>query len=477
MWPSPIGVVGRSGVRSVRAHVRHVMRVSDEAMGFVTGAKCRTPTQTRKENLDRWKSKGTMRPKSFTAVEADETGGPEARGWLASFAWPMNWRSGVMLSGERAVANLPQDLGVDDVGRWRWPLPAMTVRAGGELVVGGRWALKPMLSTVLHKRIEGMRARFDVLPMPNVSLGMPYYVDGSTLLLEATTAGIDGNGRGPSLRLTLRKQRNLKLQACLGIKGLRLKVMKSTATQDSVLNVGGSLVAGKKGRIPGVESHPLVRIESLAVDAEGKGLVPSWKIFQNSSSFNKHGIPKVVAVVPGHYIDPGYDTGAPGEREQGKRIADKAAWMLKNCGWQVLRPDRDLHHYSWLEYNHWVNHRTQEGIPVIEIHGQGQCNGIRGQLTGVIGQENTLLNKELASSFGFFPMNWRHLRVARNGGTVLEAFNTDKLKHMSFHRRVQAAHNLAALIASSIVRSEEISTTARQNVVQVGCSLTGCPRE
>lgn len=467
----------RRGIPTCPTNLRRAMRVSDEAMGFVSGVRCRTPAQTRRENLDRWKSKGTMRPKSFTAVEADETGGPEARGWLASFAWPMHWRTGVLFSGEKAIANLPQDAGMDDVGRWRWPLPAMTVRAGGELVVGGRWALKPLLSTVLHKRIEGMRARIDVLPRPHVTLGIPYYVDGSTLLVEATTAGVDQKGHGPSLRLTLRKQGNLKLQAHLGAQGLRINIMRSTETQDSILSVGGSLVAGRRIGAPCVNYHPPVRIESLVVDAEGKGLVQSWKVFQNSSSVNRRGVPKVVALVPGHYIDPGYDTGAPGEREQGRRVADKASWMLKQCGWQVLRPDQDLHHYSWLEYNRWVNHRTLEGIPIVEIHGQGRSSRIQGQLTGVIGQRDAPLNNELASSFGFFPMNWRHLRVARNGGTVLEAFNTDKLKHMTFRQRVQAAHNLAALVASSIVRSEEATTASKQNIVEAGCSLTGCPRE
>mmetsp|Transcript_4875 Transcript_4875/g.31202 ORF Transcript_4875/g.31202 Transcript_4875/m.31202 type:complete len:546 (-) Transcript_4875:1501-3138(-) len=467
----------RRRIRTCPTNLRRAMRVSDEAMGFVSGVRCRTTAQTRRENLDRWKSKGTMRPKSFTAVEADETGGPDARGWLASFAWPMQWRSGVLFSGEKAIANLPQDAGMDDVGRWKWPLPAMTVRAGGELVVGGRWALKPMLSTVLHKRIEGMRARIDVLPRPHVTLGIPYYVDGSTLLVEATTKGVDRNGRGPSLRLTLRKQGNLKLQAHLGAQGLRLKFMRSTETQDSILNVGGSLVAGRRIGAPEANDHLPAGIESLVVDAEGKGLVQSWKVFQNSASVNRRGIPKVVALVPGHYIDPGYDTGAPGEREQGRRVADKASWMLKQCGWQVLRPDQDLHHYSWLEYNHWVNRRTLEGIPIVEIHGQGRSSRIQGQLTGVIGQRDAPLNNELASSFGFFPMNWRHLRVARNGGTVLEAFNTDKLKRMTFRQQVQAAHNLAALIASSIVRSEEASTASKQNAVEAGCSLTGCPRE
>lgn len=253
--------------------------------------------------------------------------------------------------------------------------------------------------------------------------------------------------------------------------------MKSNPGRESILDVGASVTTADGDETSKGKSWSCPRIEGLVANVYGKGLLPSWEIFNDSSTHNSHGIPKVIALVAGHCIDPGYDTGAPGEREQSKRIADMSSRMLKANGWKILRPDRDARHLTWLEYNDWINQRTREGIPVIEIHGQGKCNGVQGKLTGVIGQRLSLLNKELAKTFGYFPTNWRRLRVARNGGTVLEAFNTDRLKRMSHGERIKAAHNLAAIIAGAVVQAESASTSTADNAVYNGCSLTGCPRE
>lgn len=46
-----------------------------------------------------------------------------------------------------------------------------------------------------------------------------------------------------------------------------------------------------------------------------------------------------VALVPGHWIDPGEEVGAPGERALNLVITNRAHKLLGNKGWTVLRPD------------------------------------------------------------------------------------------------------------------------------------------
>ena len=77
-------------------------------------------------------------------------------------------------------------------------------------------------------------------------------------------------------------------------------------------------------------------------------------------------------MVGGHWIDPGPDTGAPGERALNLAIADAVTRKLSRKGWVVWRPDRNAKEGSWQDYLDWVGRQTVRGVPVVEIHGQGK---------------------------------------------------------------------------------------------------------
>ncbi|KAI5068018.1 hypothetical protein GOP47_0016363 [Adiantum capillus-veneris] len=115
-----------------------------------------------------------------------------------------------------------------------------------------------------------------------------------------------------------------------------------------------------------------------------------------SEKFRESG---TITVAPGHHIDPGNESGAPGEREFNleltiMHIANLVERDLHTHGWRVLRPDRDAPYLSWEEYLNWVSKQTLRGRPVVEIHGQGPTADFKGHVIGVIGDPNTLLNKE-----------------------------------------------------------------------------------
>lgn len=151
----------------------------------------------------------------------------------------------------------------------------------------------------------------------------------------------------------------------------------------------------------------------------------------------KAGVPskrpkREVAVVGGHWIDPGGDTGAPGEREVNLHIADRVTQKLSALGYAVWRPEYNSRSgrqaYTWLEYLDWVGDRTREGVPVVEVHGQGRVGGI--PAVGVIGCPHSPLNAELARVFGHYPTDHVRRGVPRHGGTIVEAFDTDELREV-----------------------------------------------
>eukprot|EP00899_Mesostigma_viride_P009361 jgi/Mesvir1/18426/Mv14293-RA.1 len=164
---------------------------------------------------------------------------------------------------------------------------------------------------------------------------------------------------------------------------------------------------------------------------------------------------KAIAVVPGHWIDPWDEPGAPGEREFNMEVVNRITTQLSTGGWRVLRPDRDAPTMQWEDYLDWVSAQAARGIPTVEVHGQGSDADYRGIISGVIGNRSSPLNKELASDFGFFPMDWRDLAVPRRGGTVLESFNSDAVLRMSRGQRAAAATRLARRISRAILRSSK----------------------
>ncbi|KAH9297588.1 hypothetical protein KI387_029270, partial [Taxus chinensis] len=133
-----------------------------------------------------------------------------------------------------------------------------------------------------------------------------------------------------------------------------------------------------------------------------------------------------ITIVPGHWIDPGVEVGASGEREFNLEVANVLEKQLRGNGWEVLRPDRDAPLLSWEEYLNWVSEQALKGIPVLEIHGQGSTADYRGQVLGVIGDDQAPLIKELALNFGYLQMDWRELGVPCRGGVIIEGFNADE---------------------------------------------------
>lgn len=162
---------------------------------------------------------------------------------------------------------------------------------------------------------------------------------------------------------------------------------------------------------------------------------------------------KTITIAPGHWIDPGIEQGAPGERDFNLEIANFTEKKLHNKGWEVLRPDRDAPYLSWEEYLNWVSKQTLKGRPVLEIHGQGSTADYRGLVFGIIGDAEASLNKELAKDFGIFPMDWRELGVPRRGGVIVESFNADKVMRMAPLQRSCAVRHIANSIVSCIERA------------------------
>ena len=84
-------------------------------------------------------------------------------------------------------------------------------------------------------------------------------------------------------------------------------------------------------------------------------------------------------------------------------------------------------------YTQWVMAQTREGIPVLEIHGQGGDAGVRSrgskkQIVGVIGRRDSIMAQELTHKFKWFPLDWKNYAIPRCGGVLLETFNTDKVR-------------------------------------------------
>jgi chemotaxis protein histidine kinase CheA len=201
---------------------------------------------------------------------------------------------------------------------------------------------------------------------------------------------------------------------------------------------------------------------------------------ESLDSYSEHDANACIALVPGHWIDPGEETGSPGERELNARIADKAHDELVLRGWTVLRPDEFVPPLDWDTYLDWARAQCARGVPLLEIHGQGSGAEMRGRVTGVISQTGlseisggslSPLGDALAERFGRFPMDWRELVVSRVGGAVVESFETEVLERMPLKKR-EAAMDAIALDIADAVDSTRFTSTPPDD----GCSASGCPR-
>ena len=181
---------------------------------------------------------------------------------------------------------------------------------------------------------------------------------------------------------------------------------------------------------------------------------------------------KEIAIVGGHWIDPGCDTGAPGEREVNLHIANRLTSKLSSRGWVVWRPENNEEkgEYTWAQYLDWVGDKTVRGVPVIEIHGQGKVGKV--PALGVIGDHKAPLNAALGRDFGLFPMDFRLRGVSRHGGAIVEAFDTDDFREMTPIQRYVAAEKVSQVIADHVCSVAGGAEGSLQ-----GCSPTGCPND
>ena len=194
-------------------------------------------------------------------------------------------------------------------------------------------------------------------------------------------------------------------------------------------------------------------------------------------------------LVPGHWIDPGEETGAAGERRLNLAIADAAeATLTRAAGGQSLRPDRDASPpLQWDEYCAWVRERTLEGVAVVEIHGQGEGAEMGGRVTGVIAQRAeddessdasglyyaaSPLGAALERRFGTFPMHWSELAVPRLGGAVVESFDATYLSRLGAGERARAVRG----IADDIVEAVEEGGRPDAHVGRRFAAPSGCAR-
>lgn len=177
-----------------------------------------------------------------------------------------------------------------------------------------------------------------------------------------------------------------------------------------------------------------------------------------------------VALIPGHWIDPGEEVGAPGERALNLVITNRAHRLLGSNGWTVLRPDLAQPPLEWNQYLAWIREQSRAGVAVLEVHGQGAGAVVEGRVTGVIAQDGAALGATLAEKFGHFPMDWRDLAVPKCGGAVVESFDATALEKLSPSYRSAAVDDIARDIADAV---RGVASRARPDE---GCSASGCLR-
>ena len=181
-----------------------------------------------------------------------------------------------------------------------------------------------------------------------------------------------------------------------------------------------------------------------------------------------------MVVVPGRWIDPGEDAGAPGERALNLVIANRAHAVLGDGGWTVLRPDLASPPLAREQYADFVRAQTLAGVPVLEIHGAaGDGRGDEGRgVTGVIAQDDSALGAELSKTFGAGssgPASRRDLELINQGAVAVESFDAAELEAMDPVARSARVDAIARDIASAVGATGDAATPE-------GCSASGCPR-
>lgn len=230
----------------------------------------------------------------------------------------------------------------------------------------------------LHLPAQGLAVTMDIGPFlnsagrPRLSLSASVAFHGTRTVLPkslrvsgAKKMGIGERGGGEKGR-----KAHIAVQSTLAAHPLRHELSAAVAEGAAVTPAPGARLPPALAPRPSIPSHATAPSVIPSSTPGGRGLGLEWLLFRGTKAgFSPR---PEAAVVGGHWIDPGPDTGAPGERELNLAIADAVTRKLSRKGWVVWRPDRNAKEGSWQDYLDWVGRQTVRGVPVVEIHGQGK---------------------------------------------------------------------------------------------------------
>ncbi|CAM6042872.1 unnamed protein product [Sphagnum compactum] len=403
---------------------------------------------------------------------------------------------GLQLKIQRAIA-LPNCLGLGDDARWRWQWIPLSLQTGMKIEGSLQHSQQKVtadnspcqneslymqsIRTFPFARIKvlspifgklALRPVLELLPVPALALKCKFSIGSSKLTMQAN---LEVSKHHSLLWKLVKliwygivKQMRMVLHPEEQVVGLQYtKAFKLShdckAVATGIAEVPSNLIFGRLVKLS--SSLPLcVRILSLKVSHTFGTRVPRDNPKPTSvylRAAKKIGKNDIISIVPGHWIDSQGEPGAAGEREFNLEVVNMLEKQLIENGWEVLRPDRDAPYLSWEEYLNWVSKQTLEGIPLLEIHGQGSAAHYRGHVLGVIGDANAPLSKELAGDFGYFQMDWRELGVPRRGGVIVESFNSDEVLQMAPWHRTWTVQRLANRIMASIERASSANRASR----------------
>lgn len=406
----------------------------------------------------------------------------------------LNTGPGLQLKLQRAVT-LPNCLGLDKDARWRWQHIPLSIKSGvtvdarlehqkatsdDSVKDSGIKALRLLPHVCIKSKSSvfgylALRPTVELLPVPALTVKRQFSVGATTLTLSANLEVPFQKGPCWSLKFNWLKDVT-KLVVEPVKNGLDIHYSKTIKLPNDCKAVaaGSARVPAdflwgefpsRKGRLPIQFRSSYLKISQIFGTRAPRETPQSAFVYRQASSLI--GARDTISVVPGHWIDCQSEPGAPGEREFNMDVANVLEKELRKNGWEVLRPDRDAPQMQWEEYLNWVSKQTLNGIPVLEIHGQGSNADYRGHVLGVIGDLNAPLSKELAETFGQFQMDWRELGVPRRGGVIVESFNADEVVQMKPWQRTWAARRLSNQFVSAIERASAPNRVPRGLLVDV----------
>ncbi|KAL2630348.1 hypothetical protein R1flu_015034 [Riccia fluitans] len=392
---------------------------------------------------------------------------------------------------------LPDCLGIGDDARWRWQGIPVALMTSATFDISSHYPdnmvrgdsifrclrLRPRARLKSLTPVFGdlsLRLMVELLPTPMLVVARQFHFGTTRITLRANMEpGVKlGTIKNPrctlqvdwhpadSLKMVLEPVKNLFTMQYS--RPLRL-TSSCEAVASGLAEVPASLMhwGGSGLPVPGVPAKlklDSVKLSHVITDKPPR--TPPLPFSANLRASKTIGTTDFISVIPGHWIDPGSEVGAPGEREFNMEVVNILEKQLRGNGWKVLRPDRECPDLSWEEYLHWVTKKTSKGIPVLEIHGQGSKADYRGLVLGVIGDEHAPLNKELAKDFGYFQMNWKDLGLPKRGGVILESFNTDEVLQMAPWHRKWSVRRLANRITTCIERASYENRLSRGVVLE-----------